>query len=85
MSRLDEAQIRQSIEAIVKRDIDLAKSVIAAHDRVDSLQREIEEKAVVTIARRQPMRLICATSAVRCASATIWKRSATLPRTSQRK
>jgi phosphate transport system protein len=55
MSRLDEAQIRQSIEAIVKRDIDLAKSVIAAHDRVDSLQREIEEKAVVTIARRQPM------------------------------
>src|SRR5271165_6688595 len=55
MSRLDEAQIRQSIEAIVTRDVALAKSVIAAHDRVDSLQREIEEKAIVTIARRQPM------------------------------
>jgi phosphate transport system protein len=55
MSRLDEAQIRQSIEAIVKRDIVLAKAVIADHDRVDSLQREIEEKAIVTIARRQPM------------------------------
>ena len=55
MSRLDEAQIRQSIEAIVKRDVALAKSVIAAHDHVNSLQREIEEKAVVTIARRQPM------------------------------
>ena len=55
MSRLDEAQIRQSIEAIMKRDVALAKSVIAAHDRVDSLQREIEEKAIVTIARRQPM------------------------------
>jgi phosphate transport system protein len=55
MSRLDEAQIRQSIDAIVKRDAALAKSVIGARDRVDSLQREIEEKAVVTIARRQPM------------------------------
>jgi phosphate transport system protein len=29
--------------------------VIAADDQVDALQRDIEEKAVVTIARRQPM------------------------------
>jgi phosphate transport system protein len=55
MSRLDEAQIRQSIEALVKRDMALAEGVIAAKDRVDALQREIEEKAIVTIARRQPM------------------------------
>jgi phosphate transport system protein len=55
MSRLDETQIRQSIEALVKRDMALAEGVIAAKDRVDALQREIEEKAIVTIARRQPM------------------------------
>jgi phosphate transport system protein len=55
MSRLDETQIRQSIEALVKRDIALANGVIAASGRVDALQREIEEKAIVTIARRQPM------------------------------
>jgi phosphate transport system protein len=45
----------QSIEALVKRDMALAEGVIAAKDRVDALQREIEEKAIVTIARRQPM------------------------------
>jgi phosphate transport system protein len=55
MSRLDETQIRQSIEALAKGDVALAKRVIAAHERVDALQREIEEKAIVTIARRQPM------------------------------
>src|SRR5271155_3988107 len=55
MSRLDEAQIKQSIEAIVKRDVALAKSVIAARARVDSLQREIEEKAIVAIGGPQPM------------------------------
>jgi phosphate transport system protein len=55
MSRLDETQIRQSIEALVKRDMALAEGVIAAKDQVDALQREIEEKAIVTIARRQPM------------------------------
>jgi phosphate transport system protein len=55
MSRLSESQIRQSIEALVNCDVALAESVVAADDRVDALQREIEEKAIVTIARRQPM------------------------------
>jgi phosphate transport system protein len=55
MSRLGETQIRKSIEALVNRDVALAKSVVAADDQVDALQREIEEKAIVTIARRQPM------------------------------
>jgi phosphate transport system protein len=55
MSRLAESQIRQSIEALVNCDVALSESVVAADDRVDALQREIEEKAIVTIARRQPM------------------------------
>jgi phosphate transport system protein len=37
------------------RNITLAKSVVTVDDKIDALQREIEEKAVVTIARRQPM------------------------------
>jgi phosphate transport system protein len=55
MGRLDDAQIADAIDAWVKRDTALAKRVIAADDRVDAMQREIEEKAATTIARRQPM------------------------------
>jgi phosphate transport system protein len=55
MGRLDDEQIASATEALMKRDTVLARRVIAADDRVDALQREIEEKAVTTIARRQPM------------------------------
>ena len=55
MGVLAERQITDAIEALVKRDIALARQVITTDDRVDELQREIEEKAVITIARRQPM------------------------------
>jgi phosphate transport system protein len=55
MGSLAERQIRDAIEALGKRDIALAKKVIAVDDEVDGLQRQIEEKAVITIARRQPM------------------------------
>jgi phosphate transport system protein len=55
MGRLAEKQIGDAIEALEKRDIALAKLVIAADDQVDGLQRDIEDKAVTTIARRQPV------------------------------
>ena len=55
MGRLDGEQIADAIDALFKRDTALAERVIAADDRVDALQRAIEEKAVATIARRQPM------------------------------
>lgn len=55
MGRLDCEQITDAIGALVKRDIARAKRVIATDDQVDALQRAIEEKAVTTIARRQPM------------------------------
>ena len=38
-----------------KGDIALAQRVAAADVNIDTLQHEIEEKAVGTIARRQPM------------------------------
>jgi phosphate transport system protein len=55
MGRLDDEQISSATEALVKRDAVLARRVIAADDRIDALQREIEGKAIGTIARRQPM------------------------------
>ena len=55
MGRLDGEQIADAITALLKRDTALAERVIATDDKVDELQREIEEKAVATIARRQPM------------------------------
>jgi len=55
MGRLDDEQIADATEALMKRDTALARRVISADDRVDALQREIEEKAVIAIARRQPM------------------------------
>jgi phosphate transport system protein len=39
----------------MERDIDLAERVITADTTIDAMQHEIEEKAVLTIARRQPM------------------------------
>ena len=55
MGGLAERQIVNAIEALDKRDITLAQRVIAEDAKIDALQREIEEKAILTIARRQPM------------------------------
>lgn len=55
MGRIDDQQIADATAAITKRDVALARRVISADDQVDALQRDIEEKAITTIARRQPM------------------------------
>jgi phosphate transport system protein len=55
MGGLAERQIAKAIEALDKRDPALADRVIAEDAKIDALQHEIEEKAVLTIARRQPM------------------------------
>jgi phosphate transport system protein len=55
MGGLAEKQIADSVAALTKRDLDRARRVVAADDRIDALQAEIEDKAVLTIARRQPM------------------------------
>jgi phosphate transport system protein len=55
MGGLAEREIADSIQALTHRDLDLAMRVIASDPTVDALQREIEEKAILTIARRQPM------------------------------
>ena len=55
MGGLAEKLIADSVDALVRRDSDLAEQVVAADVGIDALQHEIEEKAVLTIARRQPM------------------------------
>src|SRR5580704_1234693 len=55
MGGLAERQIATGVEALARCDLALAQRVILLDDLIDRLQREIEEIAIVTIARRQPM------------------------------
>jgi len=55
MGGLAEKQVADSVDALAKRDSALAQRVTQADSNIDALQREIEEKSVLTIARRQPM------------------------------
>ena len=55
MGGLAEKNISDAVEALDKRDTALAQRIVALDGKIDMLQREIEEKAVLTIARRQPM------------------------------
>ncbi|QIB33849.1 phosphate signaling complex protein PhoU [Ancylobacter pratisalsi] len=50
-----ERLVADSVVALVKRDTELAQKVIVLDGPIDLLQREIEEKAILTIARRQPL------------------------------
>ena len=55
MGGLAERQIADATRALVERDTELAERVIATDPTIDAMQHEIEEKAILTIARRQPM------------------------------
>jgi phosphate transport system protein len=55
MGGLAERQIADSVDALIRRDITLGTNVVVADADIDKLQRVIEERAVLVIARRQPM------------------------------
>ena len=55
MGGLAEKMLSDAMDALVDFDADLARATVAVDPRVDLLQREIEEQAILTIARRQPM------------------------------
>jgi phosphate transport system protein len=57
MGGLAEEQLDNAITALSKRDVTLADHVILRDEKLDALEREIEEKAILTIAKRQPMAL----------------------------
>jgi phosphate transport system protein len=55
MGGLTEKQIADAIDALTRRDPRRAQQIVSTDLTIDALQREIEDKAVLTIARRQPM------------------------------
>ncbi|RDV03561.1 phosphate signaling complex protein PhoU [Undibacter mobilis] len=55
MGGLAEKQVADAVDALAKRDTTMAQRVTASDNAIDVLQHEIEEKSVLTIARRQPM------------------------------
>ena len=55
MGGLAEKMQADAIDALSRQDIKLAQQIIAVDARLDHLQRDVEEKAILTIARRQPM------------------------------
>jgi phosphate transport system protein len=55
MGGLTEKQIADAVDALSRRNPEQAQRIVKADLDVDALQREIEAKAVLTIARRQPM------------------------------
>jgi phosphate transport system protein len=52
-----EQLVSQAISALTRGDLEQAEKVIAEDAKLDALHREIEERAILTLARRQPMAL----------------------------
>src|SRR5688572_26832981 len=57
MGGLAEEQLGQALEALARRDVELADEVIGRDQKIDDLELAVEEKAIQTIAKRQPMAL----------------------------
>ena len=55
MGGLAEKMVIDAMDALATADTPLAHQVVGTDPRLDLLQREIEEQAILTIARRQPM------------------------------
>ena len=55
MGGLAEAQLADAVAALERRDPTLTQKVVASDKRIDALERQLQESAIVMIARRQPM------------------------------
>ena len=55
MGGLAEKMVIDAVDALASGDAALAQQVVETDPRLDMLQREIEEQATLTIARRQPV------------------------------
>jgi phosphate transport system protein len=55
MGGIAEKMLSDAMDALASLDVALAQKVLGSDPRLDGLQREIEDQAVRTIARRQPM------------------------------
>ncbi len=55
MGRMAEGMLQDAMTSLARADVPLAEAVVAADPQLDGLQRQLEEQAVLLIARRQPM------------------------------
>jgi len=55
MGGLTEKQIADAVDALARRNRERPEEIVRADLGIDALQRDIEDRAVLTIARRQPM------------------------------
>jgi phosphate transport system protein len=55
MGGISEKMLVDAVAALARHDKLLAQTVIASDPRLDLLHREVEESAILTIARRQPL------------------------------
>jgi phosphate transport system protein len=55
MGGISEKMLVDALVALARHDKPLAQAVIALDPRLDVLHREVEENAILTIARRQPL------------------------------
>lgn len=55
MGGIAEQMLGDAVTALIRRDGELAQTVIATDARLDALQRGVEERAIMTIAMRQPL------------------------------
>ena len=55
MGGIAEKMLADATTALVRDDSSLAQTVIGADRRLDELQRDLEERGILTIARRQPL------------------------------
>ncbi|MGE0212138.1 MAG: phosphate signaling complex protein PhoU [Parvibaculaceae bacterium] len=57
MGGLAEEALAEALDALSQRNVELADEVIARDAKIDELELEVEERAIQTIAKRQPMAL----------------------------
>ena len=55
MGGLAEAQVADAVEAVARRDVGLAQSVVQRDHKLDELEKDVERKCIRLIALRQPM------------------------------
>ncbi|MBM9508502.1 phosphate signaling complex protein PhoU [Actinacidiphila acididurans] len=55
MARLVGSAIGRATTALLDADLNVAESVIAADEKVDGLQRDLENQAIALLARQQPV------------------------------
>lgn len=55
MGGLAEAQVAEAVEAVARRDVGLAQSVVARDHKLDELEKDVERKCIRLIALRQPL------------------------------